>query len=137
MSDELDVLVEFQTAILAKEIGFPQIDRGWYFCSNGASYLYDELQEGERDYKRPTQSALKKWLREKFDMHVEVMLYVNKPKGIDRVFQYMISSKENHYNGFTEVAIQNLDDKHQLHETFEIAQEEGLLTAMNKIKKSK
>lgn len=80
-----DQLISFETAKLAKEVGFTEYTlnyfRMWYGEvqereQSGISHslrnkvIEYHLMEQEEYFQRPTQSLLQKWLREK-DIHVE------------------------------------------------------------------
>lgn len=62
-----DKLVEFETAKLAKEVGFDELCSTW-FDKNGRSEEYTVLGKNSQGmiafYTRPTQSLLQRWLRE-------------------------------------------------------------------------
>lgn len=66
-------LISFETAKLAKEKGFDVgCQHGWYkhFIS-GESFVVDDL--GNRhEIERPTQALLQKWLREVYNLHIQL-----------------------------------------------------------------
>jgi len=88
-------LISFKTAKLAKEKGFKKVcydayDRFGNLYSNGwLSYLDDldnELEISYDDLKfedclAPTQSSLRDWLREKFDMEIVIKPLSNQQAG--------------------------------------------------------
>ena len=63
-------LINFETAKLAKEKGFKWVnDNKLFYNSNGCLNL---LQFSEEDVPVPTQSLLAKWLREKYDIEINI-----------------------------------------------------------------
>lgn len=99
-----DELINFETAKLAKEKGF---------CSNVATYFRNKHEdkstsslenfnhwfdsENTKYYSRPTQSLLKKWLREVHNIHIDVKIDIvisHKGEMIygKRVFKYPIKT---------------------------------------------
>lgn len=75
-----DQLISFETAKLAREVGFDELCITW-FDRNGRSEEYTTLGKNSQSmiafYSRPTQSLLQKWLREvhKIDMTIHCQLH--------------------------------------------------------------
>jgi hypothetical protein len=78
-----EVLITFDTAKLAKEKGFDW-KTAWRYQGDdhdivgGALYNHNCLEEQKlwniKLYSAPTQSFLQKWLREKYNLHIEIIL---------------------------------------------------------------
>lgn len=117
-----DQLVKITTAKLAKEKGY-----NWGFVCFVEDY--ESL---------PTQNLLKKWLRETYNIHVEVNAYYNPAKIEDKLFyEFSISTKENGFEGLME----NISHKfktnnnyYRLFNTHEEALEIGLKEGLMLIK---
>jgi hypothetical protein len=62
-----DQLISFETAVLAKEKGF-DIECSNQFHDKGIM----QLATPENTFERPTQSLLQKWLREKYNIHLQI-----------------------------------------------------------------
>ena len=63
--------ISFETAKLAKGKGLDILcDIGYYIDSGVVDYIRDDYKN--MFYPRPTQSLLARWLREKYDLSVEV-----------------------------------------------------------------
>ena len=64
-----DQLISFETAVLAKEKGFiePCMHK---FTKKGFPLFCTTQREG--DLRCPTQSLLQKWLREKYNIHLQI-----------------------------------------------------------------
>jgi hypothetical protein len=71
-------LITFETAKLAKEKGFDEICKGFYYAGH-----YETWKEGEETNNSseifdsnsctaPTQGLLQKWLREIYDIHINI-----------------------------------------------------------------
>ena len=94
-------VVSFKVAKLAWEKGFRDTTGKW----RGKSYynykgelngdVIDQLRPANRNNPKfdsvaaPTQSLLQKWLRDKHDIHIQVLIYSWK----DRTYYYKIRSK--------------------------------------------
>ena len=68
-------LISFETAQLAKEKGFPQLNEGVYFTKDKEHCLVgwgfnDRTEDSFAQYSAPTQSLLQKWLREEHKLHI-------------------------------------------------------------------
>ena len=87
----LEELISFETAKLAKEKGFKKL------C--GFSYDEDGILTGNCEqsynYVAPTQSLLQKWLREKYKIHIVVYVMENSDGniyydfGLKRIVNYL------------------------------------------------
>ena len=69
--------INFETSKLAKEKGY-NIETEAYYTENGdlftdINFLSLQQSKPENCYYAPTQSNLQKWLREKHNLHVEVV----------------------------------------------------------------
>jgi len=80
-------LINFKTAKLAKEKGFDNTQYGdwlgqfFWYSKDEVSFYYSSLEENEdvewmdksKDFiPRPSQSLLQKWLREKYNIHIQI-----------------------------------------------------------------
>ena len=89
-----DTRINFETAKLAKEKGFPQSRKAkGKFRDDGSieslgigGAMIDTCKEW---YERPTQSLLAKWLREKYNLYTESQMYIE--EGLYK-FKYDIKS---------------------------------------------
>jgi len=131
-------LITFETAKLAKEKGFDIPTPFYYHPHYGLyassfeygdeaevndNYNSDEWADGY--YAAPTQSLLQKWLREKYNIEVELRRHF-KSYNIMRICTYI---KDEDIN--TDKDLKGLDFKD--FKTYEQALETGLLTALNTI----
>lgn len=150
-----DKLVGFELAFLAKSIGFD-----WkcnYYKSNktqkpilkigitnskiekrNKDYSYHFKGKLQNDITLPTQNLLQKWLRETYNIHVEVNAYYNPAKIEDKLFYELgISTKENSFEGFMEnisYRFKSNDSHYRLFDTHEEALEIGLKEGLMLIK---
>ena len=80
-----DEIVNYETAVLAKEKGFDWKCRNYFddreyctFIKNGLGYYKNEYHKSNSQWKNtnnisaPTQSLLQRWLREKHNIHISV-----------------------------------------------------------------
>lgn len=68
-----DQIISFETAKLAKEKGFnEQTWEKYQECNQVLSPSYLLSIEFEEFIKAPTQSLLKKWLREKYNIYIQI-----------------------------------------------------------------
>lgn len=111
-----DTLIILETAKLAKEKGF-NWDCTEHYGSSGGTFM-DDLKNSELEpfeCSAPTQSQLQKWLREEFNIHVQI--YRNK-------------------DGFTQYSW-NFDNPYRRdvswYESYEVALEIGLREGLKKI----
>lgn len=134
-------IVKFKTAELAKEKGF---DWGaediWigkkegesyiytvqyydsYFSNNNSDDIYSIDLKNEESYSAPTQPLLQRWLREKHNIHVEVLLTENTPYN---TFYYRIMQIGKYFS-------LSYDDN--FFETYEDSLEAGLQEALKLIR---
>ena len=135
-------LIIFQTAKLAKEKGIDCVDDTLDYIKAFYSEKeddFDEIEISRKDivvycyYSRPTQSLLQRWLREKHDIFISVVINAN-----DDVNIIMKS-----YNNTEYIYDESLGIKHVDYHTFdgilkfssyEQALEQGLLEALKLIK---
>jgi len=113
-----DTLIQFQTAKLAKEKGF-DVPCEWFSSDNVVVHRDSEPvnHNSERNFiSRASQSILQKWLREKHDIHVNPF------------HQFLPSGKHKYGVKINNEAIDSF-------ETYELALEAGLLSALNLIQK--
>jgi hypothetical protein len=97
----IDELITYETAKLAKEVGF----------NEGTIY--------------PTQSLLKRWLREKYDVHCCSEIYHDKKNRYLAIVYSDIYEKNNN------------DDEADYFETYEEALEDALFTGLTAVKENK
>lgn len=114
-------IISFETAVLAKEKGFPQLNQGVYFTKEKEHCLVgwgfnDRTDNSLAQYSAPTQSLLQKWLRE---VH-EIIIYVIPSYIEDESLVY----KCNGFDNYIQVQRQ----------TYEEALEIGLQEALKLIK---
>lgn len=84
-----ETLVLFQTAKLAKEIGFKEMDHGFYYVDGQLSYCqkHSPVSKDCLDYNKkqfcfaPTQSLFQEFMLEKYQIYVNVERYVQSPMG--------------------------------------------------------
>ena len=73
-----DTLITFETAKLAKKKGFKEGSRKGYLpngetgISHYNSLCYNDKEDYPTKYAAPTQSLLAKWLREKYDIEINI-----------------------------------------------------------------
>ena len=92
-----------------------------YVCAKLKDYNSEDINNGEYRISRPTQALLAKWLREKYEIHVEV------------VFWYY---KDSHYCEYTyniTKPLENLTNNVLWFDNYEEAMEEGLKEALKLI----
>ena len=121
-------LIEFKTAVLAKEKGFYLVTRQSY-NPQGTESTYNYLVNHPNCsdmFPRPPQSLLQKWLREEHNLHVESTLYYTfKPGGFGwdiRSVRYELGKR----------GIQD-DSANKEFATYEEALEHGLFAALKLI----
>jgi len=129
-----EVLINFETANLAKEKGFTldrYIDSACYLLNKELFPSVFSLQNYDCGVGReltkfiyaPTQSLLQKWLREKYDTHVQIVLTEIQGEDIYPYYFYLM--------GITnKILISNLSKQFQ---TYEEALEAGLQEALKLI----
>ncbi len=104
----VDVIVKYPTACLAKENGYHQeshrLNRNYYNYKgelNGDSIDYIkafvrskvdgvEINNSFDNVSAPTQSQLQTWLREKYDIHIQLLIY----SWQERTYCYKIHSEK-------------------------------------------
>lgn len=135
----VEELIEFQTAILAKEKGF-DIEVLNQFNKDGESNTYENYDFIEYDwnddkvllpnikgypfYSRPSQSLLKKWLREQHHFHIEIVY-----KNAELMFGYKLIRLNVEYE-----AIDNLSKTYScVPWSYEEALEEALKVVLKRI----
>jgi len=77
-----DELITFQTAMLAKDYGFDEKVHAVYFPDEPSTPAYDREYDNHNEYEisesgvisAPTQALLQRWLMEKHNMYVLVLL---------------------------------------------------------------
>ena len=137
--------VSFETAILAKEKGF-NVETLHFYCKNRTCdyiktpYKYsfevnanqERLINGEIDnfgygitWSAPRQSLLQKWLRDDYNIFVEV----NVQDGYYTYFNYLVYNRLD-----SKVATNRIKSKVNTHKTYEQALEIGLQEALKLIK---
>ena len=126
-------LISIETAILAKEKGFDEITR-YYFNEYGMSKdssstsLYWYSDDGF--CRRPTQSLLQKWLRDKHNIDIQILR--NKPGYNEYKVEIYKTNNTNEYIYFT---IKEKDGIYiKWFKTYEAALEKGLYQALTLIK---
>lgn len=127
-----DTLIEYNTAVLAKEKGFKENCNAWYFIDGD---IYKEScsheQFGIGGFLAPTQSLLAKWLRDKHNIHVDVGWRptnsdYNKENPSPVVWWHMVSGQIGNADA-------TLEDTGSFN-TYEQAYEKGLQEALKLIK---
>ncbi len=74
----IDELVKSVTALRAKEKGFDIPTRNVFTVIYSNEDVYDRIgdfknwNKNDKDYSRPTQSLLQRWLREKHKLHIDI-----------------------------------------------------------------
>lgn len=73
-----DKIVSYETAKLAKEIGFDiSCDNYFYYEKENNDILGKIYEDNKEFYYRPEQSLLQKWIREKHLLHIEIYGFVS------------------------------------------------------------
>lgn len=108
-------LISFETAKLAKEVGFPQYREGVYYTKDKEHCLVGWGFDNIREYSAPTQSLLQKWLREVHNIDVYCIPWVYENK---RVYDFFI----------------NYEGESRAYSSYEKALEIGLQEALKLIK---
>jgi hypothetical protein len=126
--DHIERIVSFETAKLAKELGFPQYIYAmkWY-NKNGES---SDKPFGT-DIKAPRQSILQKWLREQFIVDIEINVYTRPDyhsKFIDRY--------ANVHRVYNPIIRTGYEDHPEAFNSFEEAFERALFQALLFIKEN-
>ena len=122
----LEQIVSFETAKLAKEKGLTYSEVGMSYRPNG------EITYGKNDetfYPAPSQSQLQRWLREKYNTHVNPVDY-ELPQ--TKVIMYELSSETNNNSceRLKEALKTKVESKFGLYDTYEEALEIGLQKAL-------
>lgn len=68
-------IINFPTAKLANEKGFPKLNIGDGYSTDGK--YADDMFFGTIAYEAPTQAILAKWLRDKHHLHIELIWDLN------------------------------------------------------------
>jgi hypothetical protein len=113
-------IVKLETAKLAKEKGFNVKCENFYNRGSGYRLQNDSIIRTGADviYEAPTQSLLQKWLREKYNIHVEIT-WVDT---LSNIYVYHISTTGN-----------AIRPDSQFYNSYEEALENGLLEGLNLI----
>lgn len=122
-----DEIISFETAVLAKEKGF---NTPTFLCYSDYDKITLPFKVGNELYKNnleyysaPTQSLLQRWLREVYNIHIEVKVqdYVEHP-----TYYWGIFGKHKNLSLITK-----LKDSNEIkYNTYEEALEEGLKQAL-------
>jgi hypothetical protein len=107
-------LITFETAKLAKEKGFT------FKTKESYSSLTKVTSSSYNEYSAPTQSLLQKWLRDKYNIHIEIRKEWEGDVCLG--FEYLIEEHDGSTQGLT-------------YPTYEQALEKGLIEALKLIKK--
>lgn len=123
-----ETLITFETAKLAKEKGFNQLNQGLYYTDDKNHCLVgwgfnDRTETSFAKYSAPTQSELQKWLREKHTIIVLVGLKESSLSLYTPTIQYIAST--------TTSLIAHFPTHFK---TYEQALELGLLEGLKRIK---
>jgi hypothetical protein len=129
-----DKLIDFQTAVLAKEKGFDEEVLHFYknAPSNHTTLIHvlevDTHIKNEETWSAPTQSLLQAWLREKYNIQIAIIPFADSSwdENSDRKYYYVVNPKM--FYGFI-----NKDESVGF-KTYEEALEQGLLAALKLIK---
>ena len=118
-----DELVNFKIAKLAEDKGFD------VFCEN----IYDIQEQSSKYpfgtiledcyYKRPTQSLLQRWLREKYNIQIEIYYGLN---------GYLVKAYKTVEEAIN-LELKIIAGEVKKYETYEEALEDGLMEALTKI----
>lgn len=145
-----ETLISSKTLELVKEKGFPIDEMIYRDTKNGLPVgnwkerlKYFETEEKSDLTKKPTQSLLQKWLREKHDIHIGINTQYNKNicNELKPKFSYEISNKGNLYHGYGDnldvwIGISRkleMDIFYHITDTYEEALEFALQEALNLI----
>lgn len=124
-------LIKFETAKLAKEKGFDEMCQYLYSTLKGREgQLLPELSGTMGQSNRilvPTQSFLQKWIREKYDIHVNPQPYHETADHTNDITGYYMGDIEHGARG---KILYVGDDNYS---TYEEALEAGLLKALKEI----
>lgn len=128
-------LISFETAKLAKELGFNYLCRNHYISEEDIRMSYLELNHNKSNsiISRPTQSLLQKWLREVHKLHIEVELTDNSG-GFWFTWSIVNSNKRESCSETFDQATTTYD--YVQHGTYEEALESGLLNGLRWVKKN-
>jgi len=89
-------LISFETAKLAKEKGFNMHCRNIYGIEGESWYMYENEDFPYNSLNdslfAPTQSLLQKWIRDKFDIHLQIVICF----WSIRKYQYIVHSETCH-----------------------------------------
>ena len=117
-----ETLIEYETAVLAKEKGFDIECKNAFYITGGNSTddpLVIQTYKDEPDfYFRPTQSLLQKWLRDKHGIDAEAFVFLAHISAFEKVKKYGAMVDHEH-----------IDTK----DTYEEALEAGLKQALTLI----
>ena len=86
-----DQRVKFETANLAKEVGFDLKVDAYYNHAEQESYIvvgkgnWNFSRHGDIVLSAPTQSLLQRWIREKYLIHIEVYSFIDGTWGGDLI----------------------------------------------------
>ena len=111
MNNMVEPLVSPETAVLAKEKGF-NVNTQYYYNPS----LVKDVINREMDWNdpkvisncnsAPTQSLLQKWLREKYNIHVESFYCESEEYGVEVKVQFKVYFQDYGFNNYEE-ALEN------------------------------
>ena len=145
-------LISFETAKLAKEVGFDENTGEFYTTAGkltGVMYYdptpnnktidtewFSVLEKESTAYcTAPTQSLLQRWLREKHKIHIKVDDFINDKLGIEWDFEVtLIGTDIDEGGNYIPLISYSLNDPNRKFNTYELALEAGLLQALKLIK---
>lgn len=113
-----EVIIEFETAKLAKEKGFNRFSKIIYNQDKTLSYIEEEKYNGKTSILAPTQVLLQSWLRVEHNIEVNILS--------DQMGYMLIVVKRN-------VRLEVLEIERNIFERYEDALEEGLLIGLKNI----
>lgn len=124
-----EILIEFETAKLAKEKGF-DLPHSKYYGAKGSFHnskqrlTHESLRSG--GFLAPTQSLLQKWIREEYNFHIKV-----EEEGRGKFWYYaIVDFKERHSTHSLRKKASKEDWEFKTHEE---ALEKGLMEALKLI----
>jgi hypothetical protein len=129
------MLITFETAQLAKDKLFLQLNQGLYYTKDKEHCLIgwgsnDRTKESFAQYSAPLQSDLQKWLREFHN--IDITVYPIESKTETRFLFQEIDDKQ--YGYYISIGAIQQFDTIKLFSTYEEALEQGLQESLNLLK---
>lgn len=134
-----DELVGFEVAKLAKERGY--VNNACKQYNRIGTHIYESIQSIQIAsdlgfvIPAPTQSLLKRWLREKHEIHIKVDDFIDSETGIEWDYEIVkIGTDLDEKGHYVPLVPYSMDDPCRKFKTYEQSLEKGLLTALKLIK---